>query len=358
MQDILNTEIYSNRAQDWLVAILVVVCVAIFLNAITRFSIRRIERLADEPGLNLFDLSEVLLKRTNLVFILIVSIYISTVILRVGQAEARALDVIALTALLVQTAVWLDTVIVFYTTKFLGEKTDLNPGALATISAIGLLGRLTLWTIFLLLILSNAGVNVSALITGLGVIGVAVALSVQTVLRDLLASFSILLDKPFLRGHYIVVGDYQGTVERIGLKTTHIRSLSGEQIIFANNDLVESRVRNYKRMESRRVEFRFMVTYQTPLDKLKDIPSSVQAIIETQDPVRFDRAHFKEYSEFGLVFEVVYYVLTADYVVYMDIQQAVNLALYDKFQEEGIEFAYIEGQLAAGKAMTQSGSHG
>ena len=353
MQDVLNTEIYSNRAQDWLVAILVVVCVAIFLNAITRFSIRRIERLADEPGLNLFDLSEVLLKRTNLVFILIVSIYISTFILRLGETETYILNIVALSALFLQAGLWLDAAIVFYADQFLCKECDMDPGVLATIKAIGLLGRLTLWTITLLLILSNAGVNVSALITGLGVIGVAVALSVQTVLRDLLASFSILLDKPFLRGHYIVVGDYQGTVERIGLKTTHIRSLSGEQIIFANNDLVESRVRNYKRMETRRVEFSFMVTYQTPLDKLKAIPPMVQEIIEAQDPVRFDRAHFKEYHDFGLVFEVVYHVLTADYVVYMDIQQAVNLALYKKFQEEGIEFAYIEGQLATSKAMTQ-----
>ena len=217
MQAVLSPEICGNSIQDWILAALIVGAVAIFLTVMIRLVARRMKRLAAEPGLNLFDLSNALLKRTHSLFVLIASIYVSTFILRLGQAEARVLDVIAITAILVQTAVWLDTVIVFYTTKFLSEETDLNPGALATISAIGLLGRLALWTIFLLLILSNAGVNVSALIAGLGVIGVAAALSVQTVLRDLLASFSILLDKPFLRGHYIEVGDYQGTVEWIGL---------------------------------------------------------------------------------------------------------------------------------------------
>jgi len=357
MQEILNTEILGNKILDWIVAVLVVVCVAVFLTVMIRLVARRMKRLAAEPGFNLFDLSDALLKRTSPLVVLIASIYISTFILRLEQAEAQVRDVIAITALLVQAALWLDTVIVFYSTKVLRQQTDLTPGALATIKALGLLGRLTLWTILLLLVLSNMGVNVSALIAGLGVIGVAAALSVQTILRDLLGSFSILLDQPFLKGHYIVVGDYQGTVERIGLKTTHIRSLSGEQIIFGNSDLVESRVRNFKRMESRRAEFSFMVTYQTPLDKLKDIPSSVQAIIETQDPVRFDRAHFKEYSEFGLVFEVVYHVLTADYVVYMDIQQAVNLALFERFHDEGIEFAYIEGQLATAQATVQQEDH-
>jgi small-conductance mechanosensitive channel len=357
MPDILNTEIYGNKVQDWLVAILVVVCVTILLYVITRFSLRRIERIADEPGLSLYDLSEVLLKRTNLLFILIVSIYISKFILHLGDTETYVLNVVALGAFFLQAGLWLDATIVFYANRYLRQESDLDPGTLLTIKAMGLLARLAMWSVTLLLILSNAGVNIGALIAGMGVVGVAVALSLQTVLKDLFASFSIMLDQPFLAGHSVEVGDYQGTVEKIGLKTTRIRSVSGEQIVFSNQDLVESRLRNYKRMETRRIPFSFMVTYQTPLGKLAAIPDMAQEIIEAQDQVRFDRAHFKEYHDFGLVFEVVYYVLTADYEVYMDIQQAVNLALFKRFHDEGIEFAYIKGQLATAKATVQEENH-
>lgn len=352
MHEILSTEICGNTVLDWVFAVLAVACTAIVLNSVIRITARRLGRLAARPGLNLFDLSNALFKRTHLLFVLVISLYVARLILQLGQAETQILDIIALSALFIQIGLWLDKAIVFYTNQFLREDSGLDPGALMTISAVGMLGRIVLWTICLLLVLSNAGVNISALITGLGVIGVAGALAVQTILRDLLASFSIMLDKPFLTGHSIQVGDYQGTVERIGLRTTHVRSLSGEQIVFSNQDLIDSRLRNYKRMENRRVQFSFMVTYRTPFDKLRAIPSMVKEIIEAQEQVRFERAHFKEYQDFGLVFEVVYHVLTADYVVYMDVQQAVNLALYEKFHEEGIEFAYVEGSLAVGKATT------
>jgi len=167
-----------------------------------------------------------------------------------------------------------------------------------------------------------------------------VALAVQNILADLFASLSIALDQPFVIGDFIIVGDYLGTVENIGLKTTRVRSLSGEQLIFANNDLLNSRIRNYKRMGERRVVFSFGVTYQTAYDKLKTIPGVVQDIIESYENTRFDRAHFSEFGDFSLAFEVVYFVRSPDYNEYMDIQQGINLALVEHFEQEGIEFAY------------------
>ena len=170
---------------------------------------------------------------------------------------------------------------------------------------LGFVGRIVLWSVVLLMILDNLGVNITALVASLGIGGIAVALAVQNILGDIFASLSIALDRPFAIGDFIVVGDVLGTVEYIGLKTTRIRSLSGEQIVFSNADLLKSRIRNYKRMTERRVVFGFGVVYQTPHDKLERIPAMVREVIEAQPKTRFDRAHFKEYGDSALAFEAV-----------------------------------------------------
>ena len=194
--------------------------------------------------------------------------------------------------------------------------------------------------IFILIALDNIGVNITTLIAGLGISGIAVALAVQNILGDLFASFSIVLDKPFVIGDFIIVDDYLGTVEHVGLKTTKIRSLSGEQLVFSNADLLKSRIRNYKRMNERRDVFTIGVLYQTPHEILSQIPKMICKIIENQAQVRFDRAHFKEYGDYSLKFEVVYWIQNPDYNVYMDTQQSINLDIFKHFKEAGVEFAY------------------
>ncbi|MGA9537034.1 MAG: mechanosensitive ion channel family protein, partial [Desulfobacterales bacterium] len=184
--------------------------------------------------------------------------------------------------------------------------------------------------------------------------GIAVALAVQNILSDLFASLSIVLDKPFVIDDFIIVDNYMGTVEHIGLKTTRLRSLSGEYLVFSNNDLLKSRIRNYTRMLERRVVFSIGVTYQTPLEKLKQVPATIRKIIESQEAVRFDRAHFQGYGDFALKFEVVYYVLNPDYNRYMDIQQSINLAIFESFEKEGIDFAYPTQQLYIGDQTTSN----
>jgi small-conductance mechanosensitive channel len=207
-------------------------------------------------------------------------------------------------------------------------------------TAVGFVARLVLWSVILLLALDNLGVDVTALVAGLGVGGIAVALAVQNILSDLFASLSIVLDKPFAVGDFLIIDSFLGSVEHVGLKTTRLRSLSGEQLVFSNTDLLGSRIRNYGRMFERRVVFKIGVTYQTPRDKLTKIPGIIREAIEAQDKTRFDRSHFNEYGEFSLNFESVYYVLGPDYNLYMDIQQAINLRIHERFEEEGIEFAY------------------
>ena len=188
--------------------------------------------------------------------------------------------------------------------------------------------------------LQNLGIDVTALVAGLGISGVAVALALQRILNDLFSSLSIVLDKPFVIGDFIIFGEFMGSIEHIGIKTTRIRSLTGEQIICSNGDLLNTHIRNYKRMQERRVTFKLGVVYQTPANKLQQIPIMVREIIEAQELTRFDRAHFASYGDFALLFEIVYYVLSPDYNIYMDTQQTINLEIFERFQALDIEFAY------------------
>jgi small-conductance mechanosensitive channel len=206
---------------------------------------------------------------------------------------------------------------------------------------MGLICRIALWAIALLVMLDNLGFNVTTLMASLGIGGIAVALAVQNVLGDIFSSISIALDKPFVIGDFIVVEGYMGTVEYVGLKTTRIRSLDGEQIIFSNSELLKSRIRNYKRMQERRVQFGFNIDYETSHALVQMIPGMIKGIIEAQaGGIRFDRAHFKGYGEKALQFEVVYFLPTPDFNAYMDVQQAINLAMLQQFRELGVDFGY------------------
>src|SRR5665648_341227 len=200
--------------------------------------------------------------------------------------------------------------------------------------------KIIIWGIFLIILLDNLGIKISALVAGLGIGGIAIALAAQSVLGDLFSYFIIFFDRPFEIGDFIIIGDFLGTVEDIGIKTTRLRSLGGEELIFSNQDLTNSRVRNYKRMNRRRIVFKFGVIYQTTLTQLKKIPQIVEEIITQIPEATFDRAHFASYADFSLNFEVVYYINNGDYNKYMDIQQEINFQLKEIFEKQKIEFAY------------------
>lgn len=199
--------------------------------------------------------------------------------------------------------------------------------------------KIIVWSLAAIIILDNFGIKISGLMAGLGIGGAAVALASQAVLGDMFNYFTIFFDRPFAIGDFIIVDEYSGTVEHIGVKTTRIRSLGGEQLIFSNTDLTNSRVRNYKRMEKRRVLFQFGVSYETPLEILEEIPLIVRKIIEKFEDTVFDRAHFMKFGDFSLIYEVVYYVLSSDYNRYMDIQHEININLMREFKSRAISFA-------------------
>lgn len=199
--------------------------------------------------------------------------------------------------------------------------------------------NIVLWILALVFLINNLGYNITSVITGLGIGGVAIALASQNILGDLFNYFVIFFDKPFEIDDFIIVDDKMGTVEYIGVKSTRIRTLSGEQLICSNTNLVNARIHNYKRMETRRIQFTLGVVYNTPPEKVQKIPGMIRAIIEAQDSTKFDRAHFSAFGQFSLTFEVVYIILGSDYNLYMDRQQAIYLAILNAFKKEGIQFA-------------------
>jgi small-conductance mechanosensitive channel len=207
-------------------------------------------------------------------------------------------------------------------------------------SILGFSLRLTLWVIVALMVLDNFGVNITALVASLGVGGIAVALAVQNILGDLFASLSITLDKPFEIGDFIIVGDVLGSVEHIGLKTTRVRGLGGEQVVFSNGDLLKSRIHNHKRMETRRVAFVLRIAYGTTEELLCRVPRIIRDIIAAKPNIDFERAHFFSWGEWSLDFEVVYHFRSPDYVLHMDAQQDIFLEIYRRFEQEGIRFAH------------------
>lgn len=219
-----------------------------------------------------------------------------------------------------------------------GEAAD--PATSAAVKSITFLLNVAIWVGGVVFVLDNLGINITALVAGLGIGGIAVALAAQAVLGDLFSSLTIYLDQPFVVGDFIVVGDSKGTVEHVGIKTTRVRSLDGELLVMSNSDLTSSRIRNFKRMLQRRAVFQVGVTYQTTSAKAAAIPAMIQEIIGAEPKATLERVHFKSFGDSALVYETVYWVLDPDYNVYMDVQQRINLALLARFEKEGIEFAY------------------
>jgi small-conductance mechanosensitive channel len=314
--------------------------VLLLQRVLKRIAARRIEKLAERTKSRFDDLLVRLVARTYSLLMLPIAVYAGSVSLMLPAKTSDLLGLAALLALLLQAAVWGNEIINFAIKRFIEDRVDDDASAATTVSALGLVSKVALWTVLILLALDNAGIDIGTLVASLGIGGIAVALALQNILGDLFASLSIAIDKPFVIGDFIIVGDLLGTVEDIGIKTTRVRSLYGEQLIFSNNDLLSSRIRNFKRMFERRVVFSLGVTYQTPNEKLRQIPLILQEIIEEHDATTFDRAHFKSFGDSGLIFEVVYYVRTPDYNVYVSIEQAINWEIHRRFGENGIDFAY------------------
>lgn len=338
-------EYFGNSLAQWAAAaaILVVAYLAL-LFVRRRLRIRAAhwaESHANDGWILLRDLS----LATKKFFLFVLAIYWAASMLTLPVRIRGLLHSAAVLVFLLQAGLWLGVLFRVGLDRWMRTRVRQDPAGIMLVTVVGYMGRLVIWSLILVLMLENLGVQVTALVTGLGIGGAAIALASQSILSDLFASLSIVSDQPFLLGDYILVGDMQGTVEQIGMKTVRIRSLTGEQLVIPNHDLLQSRIRNFQRLQQRRVQFNFTVFPDVPIEKLAALPELVKRIIEAQPDVRFERAHLQAFGDFGVRYEVAYHVLSPDYTRYMDIQQAINLELLRQMQSHGLAIAYQKGLL-------------
>ncbi len=332
----------GNVAWAWCGAILTVLLVWI-IGRVLRWGLRRAVTTGSgrESRLSgVFLLGSAFLDATRNWFLIIIGLLAARPWLAVSNDVDRVWTIVVTIGIALQIGLWASSMLRAWLERVVSARAADDPAQRTSLSVVQFLGLLIVWSAVLLLALDNVGVNVSALVAGFGIGGIAVALAAQNVLGDLFASLSIILDRPFEVGDFVIVGDFLGVVEKIGLKTTRVSSLSGEQIIFGNTDLLASRIRNYKRMERRRVAFSIDVVHGTPTDRLREIPDIARQGIEAQQNTTFDRAHLKDILPTALRYEFVYYIGTNDYNVYMDVQQAINLHILTELEDRGIHLAH------------------
>ena len=336
----LDRIVFGATVTQWLLAVATFGGVYVALALLRRVLERRLGALAARTSTHVDDVAVEIVRRTRPWFLAVIALQASMRVISPDGRAASILHGITVVLVLIQVGVWGNGLIGFGADHYARQRGDTDAGARATIRAVGYGARFLLWALLLITALDNFGVEITGLITGLGIGGIAIALAVQNILGDLFAALAIVLDKPFVVGETIHVDTVVGTVEHVGLKTTRLRSVSGEQIIISNADLLKSRIRNYKRMQERRVVFHLDVTYDTPPEKVERIPGIVREVIEAQPLTRLDRCHFLTWMESALRIETVYWVLDPDFAKYADVQHAINIELLRRFAREKIEFAF------------------
>jgi len=336
----LDRTLLHNSLHDWLIALGVTLGLGLAAIIVKRVVIRRLSVLARRSERPVYSALVKMSQATRQWLLILIAVDLGSQFLDLPPKADHGLERLATIVAFLQIGIWVSALLDFWIARSRNNVVDTQIVSAGSLDPFSFLGRLVLWTLVLLLVLDNLGVNITALATSLGVGGIAVALAVQNILGDLFASLSIVIDKPFVIGDSIAVDTLSGTVEHIGLKTTRIRSATGEQIIVANSDMLKARLRNYKRMQERCITFAFTVPFSTPAEKLEKIPELVRAAFDNREKVRFDRAHFKDLGGNAYSFEVVYWVGVPDYRTYMDAQQAINLALVRAFEQEGVQLSY------------------
>ncbi len=340
---ILSYNFFGSTIQDYLIAIGVFAISLIILKTFKLVALRKIKKLTSQTQTEIDDLFFNIINDLGWSLYLLFSLFLAVRFVNFPSWLENAVDY-ALIIMAVYYAVKSLQAIVDFgvqkTVKGMEQKegkASFDPSVVKLLSKIA---KTILWVVALVIVLQNLGYNVSTLAAGLGLGGLAVAFAIQAILADIFASFSIYFDRPFRVGDFIIVGDDMGTVSKIGIKTTRMTSLTGEELVISNKELTESRIHNYKKMKERRIAFSFGVLYETPNNKLRKIPKIIERIITGIDLVRLDRVNFKSFGDFGLNYEVVYYLNSSDYNDYMNIQEEINLQIKEAFEKEGLEMAY------------------
>lgn len=337
-----NYQLGNNTGFDYLQAGLAFGGLLLVLKLFQLLIISRLKKLAEKTKTDFDDVLIEILSRVKPPFYLLIALFLALQLINLTVWIDQVVKLFFLLAIISEFIQAIDRLLIYALNKYLTKKNGVEEAKQSEtmVAIISTIVKIILWVIGILLILSNFGVNVTSLIASLGIGGIAIALALQNILGDLFSSFTIFLDKPFQVGDFIIIDKNMGTVEKVGLKTTRIRSIGGEQLVVSNQELTSIRVQNFGRMQRRRVVFKIGVTYQTPSEKIISASQAIKKLIDETQEVTFDRCHFYEFGDSSLNFEVVMYVESADYNQYMNLRQIIHLGLLKKFQELGIDFAY------------------
>jgi len=346
MTELLDRIWHGNTVERWGVALLVALGAYLFLVFLRGTIVRRLDRVARNTPTVWDDLAVELVRRTRGYFIAVLALHAGVSTLAIPGPAGAPLRTLTVLVALMQLARWGNGAISFAVHHHVERRRAVDATGATTIAALGIGARIVFWALLILLALDNLGFDVTTLVAGLGIGGVAIALAVQNILGDLFAALAIVLDKPFVIGDTIAVDAFEGTVEHIGLKTTRIRSVNGEQIVISNAELLKGRIRNFKGMTGRRVVFHTDIDYGMPAERVEALPAEIRAIVASQPGVRFERSHFKRFGESGLQLETVYHLTDTDYLRFMDTQQAINLAILRAHGAEEMRLAHAPGAAA------------
>ena len=340
-EQFLAREFWGNTTQAYLIAFGAVVVGLLLIKIFKRVLLKRLEKWALKSETRIDDMMVHGIERFGLPIISFAIIYWAIHSLTISPKAEKVINVAAAVVIAYFIIRLISALIQTLITSSI-RKQENGDTKVKQVGGLMIIINMVIWILGLVFLLDNLGYNVTTILTGVGIGGIAIALAAQNIVGDLFNYFVIFFDKPFEVGDSILVDDKNGTIEYIGLKTTRIRSLTGEQIIISNSDLTKSRVHNFKRQETRRIAFTLSVRYQTPTEQLKKIPEMIRNIIQRTQNTRFDRAHFARFTEYGLTFEVVYFMTVPDYINYMDTQQEINLKIMEAFKNEKITFLIRE----------------
>ena len=333
---------FQNRIIDYIIALVIFVIAILTIVILKNFVIKILRALASKKTATIDDRFVEAFRNRIKPFINLLyfaAFYFSVYQLNIPIIVEKYFNIIIIALFIFYIVKFIISIFSYFLENYWIKK-ERDSTRITALRGIETFLKIIIWSIAFIILLDNLGVQVSALLAGLGIGGIAIALASQNILGDLFSYFIIFFDRPFEIGDFLNIDNFSGTIENIGIKTTRIRSLGGEEIVFSNTDLVNSRLRNFKRMKKRRVLFNFGVTYQTSSEQLKEIPNIVSEIFQQINGANLDRVHFASFGEFSLNFEVVYYVNSRDYTQYMNIQQEINLMLKGELEKRFIEFAY------------------
>ena len=339
MDDFLGRTYFDNSVQDYIIALTIFLVSVLVIRLLKGILVNKLQKWSDRTKSTFDDLIVHTVSRFGIPALNFVALYFAIFSLDLSPKLERVLEVATASVVAFFLIRLLASVVRYFLEGYV-RRQEHGEEKVKQVQGIILIITVIIWCLGLLILFSNLGYDVTAIVAGLGVGGIAVALAAQNIISDLFNYLVIYFDKPFEVGDFIIVGEKLGTVNHIGIKTTRVKSLSGEQLVFSNSDLTNSRIHNYKRMQTRRIVFTFRVTYQTDIEKVREIPEIVRDIIKNQERTILDRVHLRSFDESCMTYEAVHIVQSADYNVYMDIQQEINLGILEAFRQRGIEFAY------------------